>query len=330
MRFVFKFFLLLILLLVLPAVALVALLNWAGTPLFNALLSSYLNAPAKVEKVETNWFLTRLSVEKLQIENPEGFPKGKLLEVDRLTLKISPKSYYLFQPYGELKIDRGYFHFIRRSDNATNVAVAFKLPYQKGKVSPLSFEVENLNARVKLETLERVTYNATGIFRGLGNNSEFKIAGSGNLQKRETVTDFIVYNWRLKDNPLLSKLAELLNQPQLRDISLSKIEGTVKTQGDWLIFAQRDTKAFVTNSVLFAVIYKGSKYNLKTKELDMELSLYIPIEVTVHITGTTDSPQVEILKLKVQGKVEEKLKDLKGKVINEILNPLQKLLPMPR
>jgi hypothetical protein len=62
----------------------------------------------------------------------------------------------------------------------------------------------------------------------------------------------------------------------------------------------------------------------------MELSLYIPIEVTVHITGTTDSPQVEILKLKVQSKVEKKLEDLKEKVINEILNPLQKLLPMPR
>jgi hypothetical protein len=330
MRFLFKLFFLLSVLLILPAVATVALLKWFGTPLINTLLNAYLNAPAKVEKVETDWLLTRLIVEKLQIENPEGFPKGKLLQVDRLALNISPKSYYLFQPYGELKIEKGYFHFIRRSDNATNVAVAFKLPYQKAKVKPLSFEVENLNAQLKVETLERVTYHATGIFKGLGNNSEFEIKGSGNLQTRETVTDFIVYNWRLKDNPLLSQLAELLNQPQLKDISLSKIEGTVKTQGDWLIFTQRDTKAFVTNSVLFAVVYKGSKYNLKTKELDMKLSLYIPIEVTVHVTGTTDSPHVEILNLKTRGEVKEKLENLKEKVIKEFLNPLQKLLPMPR
>ncbi|RTZ67142.1 MAG: hypothetical protein DSZ30_06035 [Aquificaceae bacterium] len=325
MKLLFKIFLSLLAFFVIPSVILVAVLNLAGTKVVNSLLKLSVNSPARVEKFETNWLLTEMVLENLRIYNPEGFPKGKLLEVGKILLKLSPKSYLLFGPYAEIEIENGYLHFVRRSDNATNVAVAFKIPYERAKVKPLTFEVKKLKVKLYVETLEKVRYTAEGIFKGFGNNSEFEIKGFGNLESKETVTDFTVYNWRIRNNPLLSTLAEILNEPKLKDLILSKIEGRIETKGDWLIFSERDTKAFVTNDVLFAVIHKGSKYNIKTKEVDAEITLYLPLKMTVRVSGTSDSPKVEILKLKGQ-EVKEKIKALEEKVFQNLLN---KFLPIP-
>ncbi|HIQ26357.1 MAG TPA: hypothetical protein EYH48_03360 [Aquifex aeolicus] len=319
MKLFFRIILSALLLFVISSVIFVAVLNWAGTKVVNAFLNLSVNAPAKVEKFETNWLLTEMVVENLQIYNPEGFPKGKLLEVEKLWVNLFPL-YTFFKPYTEIEIQNGHLNFIRREDNATNVAVAFKIPYEKAKVKPLTFEVEKLNAKLYVEPLEKnINYTAKGIFRGLGNNAKFEIKGYGNFGSKETVTDFTVYNWNIRNNPVLSTLAEILNEPKLKELTLSKIEGKIETKGDWIIFPERDTKAFVINDVLFAIIHKGSKYNLKTKEINATITLYSPLKVTVKVSGTSESPEVEILNLKSR-EIEEKIKTLGEKVFQNLLN----------
>ena len=295
-----KLFLFLVLFFVLPAVVTVVLLKYAATPLTNWLLSQKVNAPAKVQKVELNWTLTELLVEKLYIGNPQGFPPGPMLTFDRANVKVDPKSYFTFKPYLSAEIDNLYFHFIRKSDNSTNVAVAFGLPYTKGKVQPLEFKIKKTLVRVSVNTLKEVNYFANGTFEGLGNDADFTFKGRGDLsdpQNPKTLTDFTVHNWHIRNNRVLSKLADILQKPELKDVTLTRIEGTVQTEGPWIIFAKRNTKAYTVGDVLFAEIYKGSKYNRLTKELDITMAVYIPAKVEIRITGTTDNPKVEVLNI---------------------------------
>ncbi len=323
---------------VLPTIATVALLKFTATPLVNALLKAKVNAPAKVEKVDTDWFLTKISVQNLVIENPQGFPKGDLLRVPSLVVDINPKTYAAFKPYITLMGRNIYLHFIRNSDNSTNIAVAFGLPIEKAKVSPLEFEIKNFNIDLKVNTLKEVTYRGNGKFVGLHNNSDFSFNGTGDLSDKNnplTVTDFVVYDWKIQNNKYLDRLAQILNNPSLRNITLTKIEGRVKTEGPWVIFADRNTKAYTVGNVLFAEIYKGSKYNRITKQLDIRLALYLPMKVEIHITGTTKSPKIEVENLRelLQGTnllpVNPQNKTNPTEAIKELPQKVKKVLEKP-
>ena len=272
-------------------------MKFTATPLANWILASKVNAPAKVEKIDTNWLLTHFEVKGLEIDNPQGFPKGKLLSIERIDVNLSPKSYIAFKPYLMVDVKNLYFHFVRKSDNSTNVAVAFGIPYTKERVKPLEFELKKIKANISVNTLSSVSYDVKGTFVGLGNDADFTLKGTGNLsnvQNPKTVTDFTVFNWHIRNNKILSKLADLLNKPELKDITLTRIEGTVSTDGAWVIFIKRNTKAYTVGDILFAEIYKGSKYNRVTKELDLRIALYLPVKVVLHITGTTEKPNVKV------------------------------------
>ena len=297
MRFVKGLILFLALFVFIPTMGAVALLKFTATPLANWILSSRINAPAKVEKVDTDWLLTHFEVKRLEIDNPQGFPKGKLLSIDRVDINLSPKSYLTFEPYLKAEIENLYLHFVRKSDNSTNLAVAFGIPYTKGRVEPLEFKLKGVRADISVNTLSEVSYYVNGTFEGLGNDADFTIKGNGDLsdtQNPKTVTDFTVYNWHIRNNRLLSKLADLLNKPELKDVTLTRIEGTVSTEGEWIIFVKRNTKAYTVGDVLFAEIYKGSKYNRLTKELDVKIALYLPAKVELRVTGTSDNPKIEV------------------------------------
>ena len=81
----------------------------------------------------------------------------------------------------------------------------------------------------------------------------------------------------------------------MKIVNLAKIEGRVATEGPWVIFKDRNTKAYLLNDKLFAEILKGSKYNRETKELDIKLALYLPARIDLEIYGTTESPKVKLL-----------------------------------
>ena len=293
-----KLFLFLVIFVILPTIASVALLKFTATPLVNWILSQRVNAPAEVQKVNVNWSLTQLVLEKLLIENPKGFPKGPMLSLDRAKVDISPETYLSLKPYLKVEVENFYLHFIRNSDNSTNLAVAFGFPYTREKVSPLEFKLKEVNAKVSVNTLKNVKYEATGKFVGFANNAPFEIKGEGDLSNStypKTVTDFIVYNWRIENNPILNNLAQILNRPDLKNLNLAKIEGRVATEGPWVIFKDRNTKAYLLNDKLFAEVLKGSKYNRETKELDIKLALYLPARIDLEIYGTTESPKAKLL-----------------------------------
>ena len=297
MKWIKRLFLFLLLFVVLPTIATVALLKLTAKPLLNALLQSRVNAPAEVKDVKVNWLLTRLEVDGLEIGNPPGFGGGKLLSADRIVLSTPLKVYWEFKPYLNLDIDNLYFHFIRRADNATNVAVAFGIPYTTGEVKPLEFELKKVFAKVNVNTLKEVSYWVNGTFVGMNNDADFTVEGVGDFSNPnipKTVADFTVFNWHIRNNPFLSQLAVLLQKPQWENLTLTRVVGTVAVDGPWIVFVKRNTKAYTVGNVLFAEIYKGSRYNRLTKELDITLALYTPAKVVVHVTGTADHPKVEI------------------------------------
>lgn len=282
---------------VLPTIATVVLLKITAKPLLNALLQSRINAPAKVRDVKINWLLTYLEVDGLEIGNPPGFGSGKLLSADRIVLSAPLKVYWDFKPYLNLDIYNLYFHFIRRPDNATNVALAFEIPYTPGEVKPLDFELKKVFAKVNVNTLKEVTYQVNGTFVGMNNDANFTIEGMGdfsNPKVPKTVVDFTIFNWHIRNNPFLSRLATILQNPKWKNLTLTRVVGTIAVDGPWIVFVARNTKAYTVGNILFAEIYKGSKYNRLTKELDITVALYTPAKVVVRITGTTDHPKVEI------------------------------------
>lgn len=322
MRFLKGLILFTVLFVLIPSIGTLALLKFTATPLANWLLSSKVNAPAKVKKVDANWLLTHFEVEGVEIDNPQGFPKGKLLSINRVDVNLSPKSYYTFKPYLTVDIENLYFHFVRKSDNSTNVAVAFGIPYTKGRIEPLEFKLKKLKANISVNTLSSVSYDIKGTFEGLGNDADFTLKGNGDLsdtQNPKTITDFVVYNWHIRNNRVLSKLAELLNKPELKDITLTRIEGTVATEGAWITFVKRNTKAYTVGNTLFAEIYKGSKYNRFTKEVDITLAVYLPTKIEIHITGTTDNPKIVFKNLNISNLgIGSGLLPTEGKISNPI------------
>lgn len=314
MKAIKRLFLIVVFLVIFPSVVTIALLKFTATPLTNYLLKEKINAPAKVEKVDFNWFLTKLYIQNLEIENPPTFPKGDLLKITTFTVDINPKTYLVFKPILTLYGKNIYLHYIRNSSNATNIAVAFNLPYKKARVNPLEFEVKDFDISVNVNTLSNVIYRGSGKFVGFHNNSDFSFNGTAdlsNMDKPISVTDFVVYNWRIRNNKYFNKLAEILNNPSLKDITLTKIEGRVKLNGELITFVDRNTKAYTVGDVLFAEIYKGSEYNRLTKKLNIKLALYLPMKVIVRITGTTEKPIIEV----------ENLKDILRKVGPIIGNP---------
>ena len=340
-----KLFLFLVIFVILPTIASVVLLKFTATPLVNWILSQRVNAPAKVQKVDFNWTLTQLVMEKLLIENPQGFPKGPMLSLKRAKVDISPETYLTFKPYLKAEVQNFYFHFIRNSDNSTNLAVAFGLPYKKGEVAPLEFKLKEVNAKVSVNTLKEVKYEATGKFVGFANNAPFEVKGEGDLSNStypKTITDFVVYNWRIENNPILNNLAQILNRPDLKNLNLAKIEGRVATEGPWVIFKDRNTKAYLLNDKLFAEVLKGSKYNRETKALDIKLTLYLPARVDLEIYGTTENPRIKLLNpMQVQNLIktfigqpqnranEEKAtpqEEAPAKVLNKVKEQIQKPL----
>jgi len=310
-------------LVILPTVLCVGLIKLAATPLFNFALKKTVNAPAEVKQVEVSWSLLNYQIKELQIDNPPGFKKGKLLSVEETDINIQPKTLYTFKPYLNVDIKNLYFYFQRKEDNSTNIAVAFNLPYQKGKVSPLEFTIHNTNATIEVQTLENVDYKAHGYFTGFYNDAEFIVEGKGNFsnpQNPETLTDFTVYNWKVKNNPIFQQLAVLLNRPDLAEPVFSKIVGTVQTKGDLIIL--QGVKFYIVNN-LFMEIYKGSTINRKTKQLHIEGALYLPAKVEFVITGTTERPSIEIKNFSA---LLENLNSLKGETSKtEVKQQLEKV-----
>ena len=300
MRFLKGLLIFLVVFVILPWIATVALLKFTATPLANMLLTARVNAVAKVDKVDVNWLLTQLVVENLNIENPPGFEPGPMLSLKRGEVNLSADSYFSFKPYLTVELQDFYLHFIRRNDNVTNLAVAFGLPVKRAKVNPVDFKLKKVNAVFDIKTLKGVDYQITGIFQGMGNDANFNLKGKGDFSNREfpkTTTDFVITNWHIKDNPLLAQLLAMVNpQGETKELTLTKVEGTVATDGPWVIFVKRNTKAYTVNNVLFAEVYKGSKYNRITKELDLTVALYLPYKVVLKIGGTLDHPQVNIEK----------------------------------
>ena len=298
MGFLKKLFLFLFIFVVIPLIGSVALLKYTATPIFNWILSQKINAPAYIEKVDVNWLLTEIVLKDLRIENPKGFPKGDMLKLREAVLNIEPQTYLIFKPYAKLIWKKLYFHFIRNSNNSTNIATALGLPQEKAKVSPLEFEIKDTNGVIELKTLKDIEYLANGRFVGFGNNAVFEVKGKADLSTKEnpkTIADFTIYNWKLENNRYLNLLAGILANPELRSVTLTKIEGRIEIDEPWLIFKDRNTKAYILNDKLFAEIYEGSKYNRLTKDLDIKLALYLPNKVEFEIYGNAERPKVKLL-----------------------------------
>jgi len=276
----------------LPLLAAWGVLYFGSTQLFNWVLKKRVNAPAYVERVEPEFSLSgvRFKLYNFTIENPEGFPSGKMLHFSRGELEVRGLLKEL-----NFKTPDLYAHFIRNEENVSNFDVAFKRPVKKESVKPIEFEIVNTSADVSLRNPLGVTfarYAADGEFKGLGNDARFTVSGSGKIKgSPETETDFQIYNWRIENNPYLQKLAKLLGKPELSTIELSKIVGSAKTSGDWIIFGKTDA---YREDKLFVEIYPGSRYNRVTKELDVRGKLFYPIETEFRITGTADDPKVSI------------------------------------
>ena len=332
MGFLKKLILFVLLFVVLPSIASVALLKYTATPLVNGILAQRVKAPSYVEKVELNWSLTCLLLKKLKIENPKGFPKGDMLKLQKAKLDIEPQTYLVLKPYLRLTFGGFYLHFIRKSDNSTNWGVALGLPYEKGEVLPLEFKLKQTTGVIKVRTLKDIDYSLKGRFEGLGNNALFEIVGKADLSERnnpKAVADFVVNNWKLENNSYLNMIANLLANPQLRSVTLTKVEGRVAVDGPWVIFKDRNTKAYVINNRLFAEIYRGSKYNRLTKELDVKLALYIPNKVELEIYGNAEKPKVKFLNPAQLQKVMENNKGIKKlleKPVKEIKKKLEETL----
>jgi len=333
----------LVLFVILPSVLTAALIKFTATPLTNWILSKKVNAPAKVEKVETNWLLTQFKVFNLEIDNPEGFKKGKLLYIPRLDINFDTKTYLVFKPFLTLEAKKVFFHFERRSDNATNIAVAFNLPYQKGKVAPLSFNIHDTDLKLEIRTLANVKYQTHGWFEGFYNNAEFEAKGYGDLSKEKpfTHTEFTVYNWKITEqqlekiyrrNPAVKPFIEQLKQILgVKNIVFSKIWGILETKGDLVIF--RGLKFYITDK-LVAEIENGSTYNTISKALNIHGVIYIPTKIEFAISGTVENPEFKIKNLSqiMQRNLKELLQpntnkaEGKNKILQQIKKPVEETI----
>ncbi len=323
-----------LILVVLPNILLIAAVKFAATPLTNWLLSKYVNAPSKVEKVSVNWLLTDFVVENLKIYQPEGFGKDVMLSFDRLDLKLQPSTYWKFEPYGNLKVENFYFHY-KEKDGINNLSVAFNLPTEPSEEKgEKDFEIRKTLIEASFAGLSDVAYSFEGFFTGYGNDAEFTVKGKGDFSDSSnprTESDFIVYNWILR-----SKYLKTLTGKD--EIKLTRIEGTVATEEPFIVFVKRNTKAYTVGDVLFAEIYEGSKYNRLTKELDIKGAVYIPAKVEFVITGTTDKPKVEIKNLpklelnlpssqlspQKSGEIQQKVEETLNETVNQIKEKIQK------
>ncbi|NPB05224.1 MAG: hypothetical protein GXO08_02455 [Aquificae bacterium] len=303
-----------LLLVVFPAVLLAVVVKLAATPLTNLLLSKFVDAPAKVERVETDWFLTRVVVENLRIDHPEGFGKGPMLSFDRGELNLKPASYFKLKPVGTLEVENFFLHY-KEKNGISNFDAAFKTGKKpSGEKGEAEFKVKQTQINATFDGLEKVSYQVVGFFEGFGNDAEFTVNGAGNIAdpaNPQTVNDFVVYNWIIR-NKLLTTLT---GKPEIK---LTRIEGTLQTDGPWLVFVKRNTKAYTVGNVLFAEVYKGSKYNRVTKELDIRGVVYLPAKVEFHVTGTADNPKVDVgglpelkLNLPDQKLLQEKTEEVK-------------------
>jgi len=292
-----RLFWILFFLVVLPTVLTPILLKFTIQPVVNWLLQTRVNAPAYVKSVETNWLLTELNVQDLEIEQPPDFGKGPMLVVPRLDLKLDPSTYWKFDLYGTLQVTDLYLHY-KEKNGISNIARAFGLQVQPSKEEgSKEFQLKRVNANVTFNGLSDIKYSASGIFEGFHNNARFAVNGTADANKKETVADFKIFDWILRHKIIQT----LTGKPE---IVLTKIDGRVKISEPWLYFVDRNTKLYTVGDVLFAEIYKNSKYNYITKELDIKGALYLPVKTEFTLTGTADNPKIKIkgiqpLKIKV-------------------------------
>jgi len=192
------------------------LFNIAATPLVNFLLKKFVSTPARVEEVKTDWFLTRLYVKGLEVENPEYFGGGKMLSIKELYFYASPKILWTFKQYWTMNITDMYLHFIRDSKNISNIAVAFGLPIEQKKVEPVDFELLNTNMTLVANTLKDLKINAVGYFKQAGTKGRFIVnatADVSDMKNPKMVMNFKVDQIKLSfpsgsiGNPALMALA---------------------------------------------------------------------------------------------------------------------------
>jgi hypothetical protein len=290
--------------------------NIAATPLANFLLKKFVSTPAHVEKVKTDWLLTRLYIEGLEVENPKYFGGGKMLSVKEIYFYASPKILWTFKQYWDVKLTDMYLHYIRNSKNISNIAVAFGLPFEQKKVEPVDFELLHTNATIKANTLKDIKIHAVGYFKEYGTKGRFTVnatADVSDMKNPKMVMNFKVDQIKLslsggelgnpallalmgsKQNMLITKIVGSLNMTQTRiDVNYVKFYNQMGLMGE---------------------ILKGSWYDKATHELYIKGKLYKPVYLEFLITGTDENPKFKILNLP-QGNMLETL-------LNQ-LNTLQK------
>ncbi len=294
-----KFFWIVIGFIVLPTIASVILLKLTIAPLTNFLLKRYIAAPFDFQKIDINWSLTKVLVENFRIFQPPQFGKGTMLSFQKAVLNLQPSTYWKLEPYGTLKVSNLYLHY-KKINGISNIAVAFNLPEKSAEdKSNQEFELKQVSINSNFKGLSNINYTVNGYFVGFHNNAQFQIEGSADISKKnnpQVLANFKVYNWILRNKYLKSLTGK-------DEIKLTKIEGTVKIAGNWIYFVNRNTKAFTINNILFAEIYKNSKYNRLTKELYITGAIYYPIKIEFKITGTSENPKISIKKLTIPNNI---------------------------
>ena len=319
-----KLFWFIFILFILPTLLLVAVFKLAATPIINFLLQSYINAPAKVEKVNVNWLLTNLQVENLQIFQPKAFGKGEMLSIKEVEIKTIPTLTPPLFLTAHIKVKDLYLHY-KEINGLSNLSLAFNIPTNSTGEGNTEFELKKVYANSTLFSLKDITYTVNGWFYGFHNNARFSINGTADLsipQKLQAVADFTVYNWVLRNKYIQALTGQ-------NEIELIKIDGRVKLDYPQVVFVEKNTKGYTLGNLLFVEIYKGSKYNLITKKMDIKGALYLPNKVEFAISGTPNSPKIvfkNLPELKIDIKTSEETQKTLKKLEKAIEKPLKNLL----
>ena len=325
-----KFLWILIVFFILPTVASVILLKLTIGSLTNFLLGKYINAPFKIQKVDANWIFTKIWIENFKIFQPPNFGKGVMLNIQKVDLNLDPSTYWKFQPYGTLKVKDFYLHY-KEVNGISNIAVAFNIPVNAtNEKTNQEFELKQVNLNSTFKSLKDINYTINGFFVGFHNNAQFQINGTGDISQKNNpkiLANFVIYNWILKNKNLKLLIGK-------NEIKLTKIIGTIKIEGEWIYFVNKNTKAYTIDNILFAEIYKNSKYNRLTKELYITGVIFYPIKVDFKITGTINNPKITITNIVIPKKlnsqnllpnknIEKSIKNIQEEIKNKIANPIE-------
>ncbi len=288
--------------------------NVAATPLANYFLEKFVSTPAHVKKVKSDWLLTRLYIEDLEVENPKYFGSGKMLDIKKIDFYASPKVLWTFKQYWDVKITDMYLHYIRDSKNVSNIAVAFGLPIEQKKVEPVDFELLHTNATIKANTLKDIKIHAIGYFKQYGAKGRFNVnatADVSDMKKPKMRMYFVIDQINLSlSNSNINNSGFLNLMGNKQNMLITKIVGLLNmTQTN----IKADYVKFYNPQGLMGEILKGSWYDKLSHKLYVKGKLYKPVYLEFLITGTDENPKFKILNLP------------EGNILETILNQMNSL-----